>query len=122
MAQVGLLFETETSDDWNAAIVVNDTRDAFVSWSSANPFGSREGNPPYNPQVRASGRLRTDPPRVIPSGVVVFQSTMPLGQFRWGDYSAITLDPNNACCTWGENEKVNAFFTWGSRVFSCCLQ
>jgi hypothetical protein len=45
-----------------------------------------------------SGRLSTDPAGVIPSGVVVFQSTTPYFNFRWGDYSAITLDPNNASC------------------------
>ena len=83
----------------------------------------RDGNPPsYFAQVRTSGRLSTDPAGVIPSGVVVFQSTMPYFNFRWGDYSAITLDPNNASCAWGVNEKINAAVTWGSRFFSSCLQ
>jgi len=121
VAQTGVFFGTGTSDDWNASIVADDTRDVFVTWSSSNALGSREDNPPYFAQVRTSGRLSTDPPGVIPSGVVVFESTLPYFNFRWGDYSAITLDPNNANCAWGVNEKINAAFTWGSRFFNSCL-
>jgi len=122
VAQTGVFFGTGTSDDWNASMVVNDTRDVLVTWTSSNAFGSRDGNPPYFAQVRTSGRLSTDPAGVIPSGVVVFESTTPYFNFRWGDYSAITLDPNNGNCAWGVNEKINAAFTWGSRFFSSCLQ
>ncbi len=121
VAQTGVFFGAETSDDWNASLVVDDTLDVFVTWSSSNAFGSREG-PPYFAQVRTSGRLGTDPAGVIPSGAVVFQSTTPYLNFRWGDYSAITLDPNNASCAWGVNEKINASVTWGSRFFSSCWQ
>jgi hypothetical protein len=123
VAQTGVFFGTDTSDDWNASIAVNDNSDVFVTWSSSNPVISRDGNPPsYFAQVRTSGRLSTDPAGVIPSGVVVFESTTPYSIFRWGDYSAITLDPNNASCAWGVNEKINAVTTWGSRFFSSCLQ
>ena len=122
VAQTGVFFGTDTSDDWNASIVVNDTSDVFVTWSSSNPVVFRDNNPPsYFAQVRTSGRLSTDPAGVIPSGVVVFQSTTPYFNFRWGDYSAITLDPNNASCAWGVNEKINTTVTWGSRFFSSCL-
>ena len=122
VAQAGVFFGTGTSDDWNASIVVDDTRDVFVTWSSSNAFGSREGNPPYFPQVRTSARLSTDPAGVISSGVVVFESTLPYVNFRWGEYSATTLDPNGASCAWGVNEKVNAATTWGSRFFSSCFE
>lgn len=121
VVQSGLLFGTESSDDWNPSIVASDSNDVFVTWSSSN-LGAREGNPPYFPQVRASGRLSTDPSGVISPGVVVFESTVPYLNFRWGDYSAVTLDPNNASCAWGVNEKVNASFVWGSRFFNSCLQ
>jgi len=33
VAQAGVFFGTGTSDDWNASIVVDDTRDVFVTWS-----------------------------------------------------------------------------------------
>jgi hypothetical protein len=122
VAQRGEFFGGETSDDWNASMVVNDTRDVFVTWTSSVAFGSRGGTPPYFAQVRTSGRLSTDPAGVIPSGLPVFQSTTPYFNFRWGDYSAITLDPNNASCAWGVNEKIDSAFIWGSRFFSVCLQ
>src|SRR5262249_7229985 len=112
VVQSGLFFGTETSDDWNPSIVASDSNDVFVTWSSSN-LGAGGGHPPYLPQVRASGRLSTDPSGVISPGVVVFESTVPYLSFRWGDYSAVTLDPNNASCAWGVNEKVNASFMWG---------
>src|SRR5262249_3494739 len=122
VVQSGLFSGTETSDDWNPSIVASDSNNVFVTWSSSNAVGSRLGNPPYFPQVRASGRLSTDPAVVISSGVVVFESSVPYLNFRWGAYSAVTLDPNNASCAWGVNEKVNAVVTWGSRFFQACLQ
>ena len=88
--------------------MASDSNDVFVTWSSSN-LGARVGNPP-------------SPSGVISPGVVVFESTVPYILIRWGDYSAVTLDPNNASCAWGVNEKVNAATTWGSRFFSGCLQ
>jgi hypothetical protein len=79
-------------------------------------------DPPSFPQVRASGLLHTDLAGEIPLGVIVVESPTLLVQFRWDDYSAITLDPSAASCAWGVNEKVNASFTWSSRFFSGCLQ
>jgi hypothetical protein len=121
VVQSGLFFGVDTSDDWNPSIVASDSGDVFVTWSSSNALGAREEDSPYFPQVRASARLSTDPPGVISPGVVVFQSTVPYLSSRWGEYSAVTLDPNNPSWAWGVNEKVNAAFTWGSRFFSGCL-
>jgi hypothetical protein len=128
IVQRGLFFTTATSDDFNPSITVNDDKDVSVTWS-ATDLGSRETGG-FFPQIRASGRLNTDPPDVIPSGSLIFQSPVALtGNFdpdfnaqRWGDYSAITVDPLVSQCAWGVNEKVNAPAQWGSRIFRVCFE
>jgi hypothetical protein len=120
VVQSGLFFTTATSDDFNPSITANDNKDVSVTWS-ATDLGSRE-DPGFFPQIRASGRLHTDSPGVIPSGSLIFQSPTFYTQFRWGDYSAITVDPLAPECAWGVNEKVNAPFEWGSRFFRVCFE
>jgi len=119
VVQSGIFFGTVTSDDWNASIALNDDNDVFVTWSSsASPNGEEPG---YFPQIRASGRLSTDPPGVIEPGSVIFQSPTFSTHFRWGDYSAITIDPLNPQCAFGVNEKVNSSSQWGSHLFGICF-
>lgn len=119
--QRGVFFATASSDDFNPSITVNDDKDVFVTWSSTSARTSREDDSGYYPQVRASGRLQTDPPNEIPAGSVIFQSPTFYLSGRWGDYSAITVDPTNSKCGWGVNEKVNTPTVWGSRIFRSCF-
>ena len=55
-------------------------------------------------------------------GVVVFHSTTPSLTCRWGDDSALTLDPHQAPCAWGAHEPVYAALTWGNRFVRSGLQ
>jgi hypothetical protein len=121
VVQTGTFFGAAASDDWNASIAVTDDNDAFVTWSSSEaPTADDSG---YWPQIRVSGRLHTAPSGVIDAGSVVFQSetvaTPPA--FRWGDYSAITVDPLNPQCAWGVNEAVDSPLRWGTRIFEACF-
>ncbi len=121
--QQGSFSAAAASHDWNASIAANDLDEAFVTWSSTDPTAGT------NAQVRFSGRLATDPLGVIPVGSVLFQSTTFYAQFgqtsgtaRWGDYSAVSLQPNaNGTCAagrraWVTNEKINGTTTWGTRI------
>jgi len=40
------------------------------------------------------------------------------GTQRWGDYSAVTLDPSNEANAWLVNEKINNNSIWGSRIIT----
>ncbi len=118
--QSGIFFGAPTSDDFNPSITVNDSKDVFVTWSSTKLL-DREG-PGYQVQIRASGRLSIDPPGAISSGSVVFQSPTFHTLGRWGDYSAITVDPLDSVCAWGVNEKgQSAPDRWGSFIFRACF-
>lgn len=113
--QSGFISASATSHDWNASIAVNSTNDAFVTWSSTDTtLGT-------NAQVRFSGRLHTDPLGIIAAGSALFTSPTfyhPSADNpeRWGDYSAVTLDPRNPLRAWIVNEKVNTSISWGSRI------
>ena len=108
-----------TSHDWNASIAANALDEAFVNWSSTDTNTQA--------QVRFSGRQAVDPLGVIPAGAALFTSpTFYLGfggsVTRWGDYSAVSLQPNasGTCAAnsraWIVNQKNNGTTTWGTRI------
>ncbi len=116
LIQSTFFFASATSSDFNASIVAN-TGHVFVDWSSTNASAS------INAQVRFSGcaPISSCSPG---AGSALFTSSNPLtadfdpnfGHQRWGDYSAVTLDPLSALRAWLVNEKVNAGGDWGSRI------
>jgi len=120
--QQGFFFEGGTSYDWNATIAANPSGEAFVTWNSTDVSGA-----PHQARIRFSGRQPADPLGVIPAGTALFTSATfynPSGDLveRWGDYSAVSLDPSpqGACAAmrraWIVNEKINAVAVWGSRI------
>ena len=124
VVQSGFISASSTSQDFNASIAANASNDAFVTWSSIDqPAG-------VNAQVRFAGRRSTDPSGVIPSGTALFTSsaciaenTLPASKTqRWGDYSAVTIDPTNIFQAWVVNEKVNSSSNWGSRIGKVVFQ
>jgi len=102
---------------------VNDLGEAFVTWSSTDPANS------INARVMFSGRESGDAAgsmNAAPGGTVLFTSPTFYTNFRWGDYSAVTLDPKAYSITggtcdagrraWIVNEKINSQTIWGSRI------
>ncbi len=80
-----------------------------------------------NPGIRYAGRLRTDPLNQLSQGEAILtigtgsQTTFPfIGDLtRWGDYSAMTIDPSDDCSFWYTNEFYqNDGFIWLTRIGS----
>jgi hypothetical protein len=69
------------------------------------------------PQVRFSGydHLNGGAYALSP-GIAAFTSPTWYGGNRWGDYSAVTVDPRNARRAWLVNENALANHDWGSRI------
>jgi hypothetical protein len=110
--QSGLFFAGGTSDDFNASIAANDAGDVFVTWTSTIPA---------NAVVRFSGKRSAEVG--IPSGATLTGGTSPTfynptssTAERWGDYSAVSVDPLNANNAWITNEKITSTTVWGSRI------
>ena len=114
ISQSGFFFQTNTSDDFNASITANANGDSFVTWTATDPANSR------NAQVMFSGKRSADTAIPAPGGVVgVISSTFydtTDAKERWGDYSAITIDPSSTSKAWLVNEKVNSTTIWGSQI------
>ena len=116
--QSGFYFASHTSDDFNASITANAAGNCFVTWTST------DASIGVNAQVRLSGKLSAD--AQITAGTAGFTSpTFLTGNFdprfgtqRWGDYSAVTLDPSNVANAWLVNEKINNNSIWGSRIIT----
>lgn len=103
-------FLSANSMDFNPTIVANAAGTLFVTWSATDPPAG------VNAQVRLGGKLLADTCGIVGAGILVNQSANPLtGNFdpnhglqRWGDTSAITLDPSNTTTVYGVNEKVQS--------------
>jgi hypothetical protein len=73
------------------------------------------------PSIRYAGRLASDPPGTLPQGEVsVIEGTFSqTGPTRWGDYSAMVVDPADDCTFWYTNEYVATVSgNWGTRIAS----
>ncbi|HEY0065363.1 MAG TPA: hypothetical protein VGC21_24815 [Telluria sp.] len=104
-------FGTSTSYDFNVAIAANSANDIFVTWTMTDPPQN------INAQVRFSGfDHNTGPTYILGPGTAAFTSPTWYSGTRWGDYSAVTLDPRNARRAWVVNENALASHNWGSRI------
>lgn len=111
VVQSAFFFGTSTSYDFNASIAANSSNDVFVTWSMTDPVRGTHA------QVRFSGFDHNNGPTyVLGPGTAAFTSPTAYGGFRWGDYSAVTVDPVNPRRAWLVNEDVLANHDWGSRI------
>jgi hypothetical protein len=117
VTQSGSYFASGSSDDFNASITANTAGDCFVTYTSTDATVGT------NAQVRLSGKLNAD--SAIAAGPLGFTSPTFYNASsdtteRWGDYSAVTVDPTNKSIAWLVNEKVNSGgLLWGSRIINC---
>lgn len=74
-----------------------------------------------NPAIRYTGRLATDPPSALQGESTLLNGTgSQVGQnlSRWGDYSALSVDPSDDCTFWytTEYERTNGAFNWSTQI------
>ena len=74
-----------------------------------------------NPQIRYAGRLAADPINVLAQGeAILFAGTgsQTATANRWGDYSALSIDPVDDCTFWYTQEyyATTSQFNWRTRI------
>ncbi|MFH0344395.1 MAG: hypothetical protein ACHBNF_20255 [Chromatiales bacterium] len=107
-ASSSTFFSSAISSDFNASIAVNDVLNEYITFSRSDTATF--------PQVRFAGKQSADAGFGL--GTAFTSPTFLSGNGgRWGDYSAITIDPTSTNTAWGVNEKANLNHTWGSRIF-----
>jgi hypothetical protein len=111
LVQSAFFFGTSTSFDFNASIAANSANDIYVTWTLTDPPNGT------NAQVRFSGSDHNNGTAYsLSPGIAAYTSPTFFTGGRWGDYSAVTVDPRNARRAWLVNEDILSNHDWGSRI------
>ena len=74
------------------------------------------------PSIRYTGRVPTDPLGTLQAetSILIGGGSQLRNLSRWGDYSAMTVDPVDDCTFWYTNEylKASGTFNWSTRIAS----
>jgi hypothetical protein len=112
---------------WMGSAAMDHVGDIAIGYSASGPN--------YFPSIHYAGRLSTDPLNDLTQGEAVMFAGLGIQGFplnRWGDYSDLTVDPNDDCTFWYTQEYLPANGTtdllpvnWHTRIgtfkFSQCV-
>jgi len=105
-------FAPDSNYRWMGSIAMDQSGDMAVGYSVASSS--------LNPTIRYTGRVPTDPSGTMEAEVNVVTGTgsQTTGLSRWGDYSAMQVDPVDDCTFWYTTEyiKTNGTFNWNTRI------
>jgi len=108
-------FQPDTTWRWMGSIAMDKMGDIALGYSASSSS--------INPQIRYTGRLATDAAGSMTQG----ETTLHAGtgsqtgtSNRWGDYSAMTIDPGDDCTFWFTTEyySTTSQFNWRTRIGS----
>ena len=107
-------FAPDSNYRWMGSIAMDQAGDMALGYSVSS--GS------LSPSVRFTGRVPTDPASTMETEVnIVSGSGSQNGNLsRWGDYSAMQVDPVDDCTFWFTEEymKTTGSFNWNTRIAS----
>ncbi len=107
-------YAPDGTSRWMGSIAMDKVGDIAIGYSASSSS--------LNPAIRYTGRLSTDP-----AGTLQGENSIRIGGgsqlsnlSRWGDYSAMTLDPANDCTFWYTTEylKSSGTFNWSTQIAS----
>ena len=114
--QQGTYAPDNTTYRWMGSIAQDKVGDIAVGYSVSAPSG-------VYPGIRYAGRVPTDT-----GGMLEAESTIKDGSasqtgsysYRYGDYSSMSIDPNDDCTFWYTSEyiAVGGSFNWNTRIAS----
>ena len=106
-------FQPDTTHRWMGSLAVDKLGNMIVGYSASSSA--------MYPAIRYAGRLVTDPVGVLSQGeatAVAGTGSQSGGYSRWGDYSALSLDPNG-CTLWYTTEYYETTGSnWQTRIVS----
>ncbi len=109
-------YAPDSSYRWMGSIAEDQSGDMAMGFSVSS--GS------LHPEIHYTGRLVGDPLNTMPQGEasIIDGAGSQTGSnlSRWGDYSAMTIDPADDCSFWYTNEYIpsNGAFNWKTRIGS----
>ncbi len=84
-------------------------------------MGYSRGDAGVNPSIYITGRTAADPPgQMQAEQLIIAGSGSQTDYDRWGDYTAMDIDPSDDCTFWYTNEYLteNGSFNWHTRIAS----
>ncbi len=108
-------YQPDTTSRWMGSAAMDGQGNLAIGFSASDGT--------INPQLRYAGRLVTDPLSSLAQGEAhLFDGTgsQTGSGNRWGDYSALTVDPADDATFWYTNEYYSATssFNWRTRIGS----
>jgi hypothetical protein len=107
-------YDPDTAYRWMGSIAIDKDHDIALGYSKSSLS--------VIPSIWINGRLATDALNTLGTETQVQAGTgvQQGGGNRWGDYSAMTLDPVDQCTFYYTNEylKTNGAFNWSARIAS----
>jgi hypothetical protein len=105
-------FAPDSNYRWMGSVAMDQAGDLAVGYSVSSSS--------LSPSVRFAGRVPTDPASTLESEInIASGSGSQTGSLsRWGDYSAMQVDPVDDCTFWFTEEymKTTGSFNWNTRI------
>ncbi|MEO8661622.1 MAG: hypothetical protein ABI693_24345, partial [Bryobacteraceae bacterium] len=107
-------FAPDATYRWMGSAAMDQAGDLAIGYNASSSS--------LNPALRYTGRFPTDALGTLQSEATIqFGSgSQTAGLSRWGDYSALRIDPSDDCTFWfsTEYEKANGTFNWSTHIGS----
>lgn len=107
-------FSPDSTSRWMGSIAQDKYGDMALGYSASSSS--------VYPSIRYTGRLAGDPAGTMEAEATIFAGTASqTGTLhRWGDYTAMSIDPVDDCTFWYTNEYIptNGSFNWSTRIAS----
>ncbi len=111
LAQQGT-FAPDSSFRWMGSVAMDQAGDIAVGYSVSSSS--------VHPSIAFAGRVPSDPSGTLEAetNIVTGAGSQTGTLHRWGDYSAMTVDPVDDCTFWYTDEyiKTNGSFNWNTRI------
>jgi hypothetical protein len=107
-------YAPDTNYRWMGSMAMDQSGDIALGYS--------ESSATMNPSMAYTGRLASDPLNTMEAETLLVAGTgsQTGGLNRWGDYSAMTVDPSDGCTFWYTNQYLpaNGSFNWATEINS----
>lgn len=111
-------FAPDGSYRWMGSVAMDVSGDLAVGYSVVNSTSV----PPVFPSVAFAARAASDPASTLQAetSLVAGAGSQTFGLTRWGDYSAMQVDPQDDCTFWYTTEYLqnSGSFNWNTRIAS----
>ncbi len=109
-------YTPDSSYRWMGSIAMDQMGDIALGYSVSSSS--------MYPAIRYTTRLQSDPLGVMDAENSIIEGpAAEVGSNRWGDYSAMQIDPSDDCTFWFTSEYVpsNGDYNWNTRIASFSL-